>query len=78
MVQDETPEIDQHKSLQLGATVKLDAYRIIDDTIERAIRYGYSRAFKHTDSPTKDHVIDEIHRSVMNDLCDILKFDDDR
>jgi len=67
---------DQTELLNVDATVKIDAYRVIDVAVENAISYGYSRAFKYTDSPTKDHIIDEIHRSVMNNLCDILKFDE--
>jgi len=77
MIQDDTMTSDQTKSLSVGATVKINVYRIIDDAVESAIRYGYSRAFKHTDSPTKDQIMNEIHRSVMNNLCDILKFDDE-
>jgi len=67
---------DQSELLNVDATVKIDAYRVIDAAVENAISYGYSRAFKYTDSPTKDQIMDEIHRSVMNNLCDILKFDE--
>jgi hypothetical protein len=72
MIQEDIPATTVNlKELNVGATVKLNAYRIIDDTIESAIRYGYSRSFKHTDKPTKEHIVQEIHRSVMNDLCNI-------
>jgi len=62
--------------MKLKATVKLDAYKIIDDVVEKAIRHGYHKAHKHVDNPSEESMISEIHRAVMNDLSEILKFDD--
>ena len=59
------------------ARVRLDAYRIIDDVVEQAVRLGYNRVYKHTDNPQEDLFIQEIHRAVMNELCEVLKFDDE-
>lgn len=59
------------------AEVRLDAYRIIDEKVENAVRYGYARAYKHVETPSEDQMIEAIHRAVMNDLCDILKFDEE-
>ena len=65
------------ESIKLTAQVRLNAYKIIDDVVERAVRYGYRRAHKHVESPTEDHIINEINKSVMNELCEILKFDEE-
>jgi hypothetical protein len=63
--------------MQLHAQVRINAYRIIDDAIDRAVRCGYIRAHKYVDNPTEDTMVAEIHRAVMNELCEILKFDDE-
>jgi hypothetical protein len=66
-----------HEKVMVEARVRLDAYRIIDDVVEQAVRLGYNRAYKHTDNPQEDLFIQEIHRAVMNELCEVLKFDDE-
>ena len=63
--------------MQLQTFVKINAYKVIDDVVDRAVRYGYTRAHKHVDNPTEDKIIEEIHRAVMNELCEILQFDDE-
>jgi len=67
----------ERRRIKGAAEVRLDAYKIIDQTVENAVRYGYNRAHKHTDTPSQAIMIEEIHRAVMNDLSDILKFDDE-
>ena len=64
------------RSVKVEALVRLDSYKIINDVIDGAIRYGYKRAHKHIEFPSEEFIIEEIHRSVMNDLCDILKFEE--
>lgn len=64
-------------TVMVSARVKLDAYKIISESIESSVEFGWNRAHKHVDSPTPDHIKQEIIRSVMNDLCEILKFDED-
>ncbi len=63
--------------LPIGAMVKLNAYKIIDDAIERAILCGIQRAHKHVEHPSEDDLAQEIHRYIMNELSEILKFDDE-
>ena len=57
--------------------IRIDAYKIINEVIECAVRYGYNRAHKHVDNPSEERMIQEIHQAVMNDLCDVLKFDEE-
>lgn len=64
--------------MQVNSRVKINAYKVIDDAIDRAIRYGYNRAHKHVDRPSEDQMIDEIHRAIMNELCELLTFDSER
>jgi len=65
------------ENIKISAHVRLNAYKIIDDVVERAVRYGYNRAHKHADDPSEEHMIEEVRRSVMNELCEILKFDEE-
>ena len=65
-------------NLRLDPTVRLNTYKIVSDAIENGIKYGYRRAHKHTENPSEDTIIEQIHLAVMNDLCDIINFDDDK
>ena len=65
-------------NLRLDSTVRLNTYKIVSDAIENGIKYGYRRAHKHTENPSEDTIIEQIHLAVMNDLCDIINFDDDK
>ena len=66
------------EEVKVMAEVRLDAYKIIDDVVERAVRLGYHRAHKHVDEPGEQHMINEIHTAVMNELCEVLKFDEEK
>lgn len=63
--------------IEIGDSIRLDAYNIISNAIENGIELGWNRAHKHVEAPSKDHLLDEIHRNIMNNLCDIIKFDDE-
>jgi hypothetical protein len=63
--------------MKLQASVKINAYRVIDDAVDRAVGYGYRRARKYSENPSEDHFIQEIHRAVMNELCEIFDFNDE-
>lgn len=57
--------------------MKLKTYLIISRAIEEGVQYGVNRSFKHTDKPEVSHIIDTVHNSVMNSLCEIIEFDDE-
>lgn len=56
--------------------MRLKAYRIVSDAVERAVSYGYNRAHKHTEAPGKDGIVDAIYNEVMNELSDIIDWDE--
>jgi len=60
----------------IKASIRLDAYKIINDSIDRSINYGWNRAHKHTDSPSVELIKEEISKAIMNDLCELINFDD--
>lgn len=55
--------------------IKFRAYPIIADAIERGIDFGVRRAFKHTDTPTPDAIIEHVETEVLNALSEIIDFD---
>jgi hypothetical protein len=58
-------------------TVRLKAYGLISDAVERGAAYGWLRAFKHTDKPTASAAAEAISNSVMSELCEVLEFEPD-
>jgi hypothetical protein len=56
--------------------MKVKTYAILERAIEEGIAYGYTRAFKHTDSPSEDSIKNEILNSVMNSINEVIEFDE--
>ncbi len=50
------------------------AYNIITAALEEGIRYGVNRAYKYTESPDRETIVDQVHTAVMNSLCEVLDF----
>jgi hypothetical protein len=51
-----------------------DAYKIIHMAVEDGVAIGVRRAFKYTDTPTEDQMIETIRQEVMNQICEWFKF----
>lgn len=45
-------------------------YDLLDRCVGDGIEIGYTRAHKHNDAPSKELIIQEIHREVMNEICE--------
>jgi len=48
---------------------------ILEQAIEEGVRRGYSRAFKHVETPTEGAIIESIEEQVMSSLYDYFDFD---
>lgn len=70
-------ETEEKSTMPIKTSVKLNAYKIIDSAVEKAVECGIRRAHKHVERPSEEHLAQEIHRYVMNELCEILNFDED-
>ena len=57
--------------------MKLKAWPIVSDAVERGIEAGHRRAYKHTDEPQYSHISEEIFNEVMAELAEIIDFDED-
>lgn len=56
--------------------MKANDYRILARCVEDGIEAGHRRAFKHTDSPSQEHVNDAIRDAVMAEICEWFIFED--
>jgi len=54
---------------------KIDTYKILSELVENGVRFGYNKAHKHNDNPDFDYILENIHREIMNNICETFKFD---
>lgn len=59
-------------------TVRFNAYRLISEAVEWGVDAGYARAHKHVENPDEDAICEAIHQYVMNNLSELMEFDDER
>lgn len=57
--------------------MKFKAYELIHRAVEEGVSYGMQRSHKHTDTPSEEHIENEILISVMSNLSEIIDFDDE-
>lgn len=58
-----------------ASVVRVNAYAVIARAVEEGVVYGISRAHKHTDHPSREELREAIEQAVLNDLCEVLRFD---
>lgn len=56
--------------------MKIKMYNLVSECIERGVEMGYNHSFKHIDNPDKISMVHNIHREIMNQLCEYIDFDD--
>lgn len=56
--------------------MKAKEYLLLARCVEDGIQYGINRAHKHTESPTREHLVREIENAVMNEICTWFNFED--
>lgn len=61
---------------RVRARVTLRPYDLVSEAVESGIAWGWQRAHKHTDTPTEEQVKDQIHRHVMNEICEVVDFEE--
>jgi hypothetical protein len=57
--------------------IKLRAYDIVAEAVERGIRLGIVSAQKFNSQPNRAQFEDAIYRSVMNTLAEVFEFNDE-
>lgn len=66
-----------NKKIDIATPVRVRAYAVITDAVERACAYGVERAHKHTDTPSRTAIAEECERAVMSALVEVLDFGDE-
>jgi hypothetical protein len=56
--------------------MKPDTYKVLQMAVDDGVAIGVRRAFKYTDAPSEDAMIEEIRREVMNQVCEWFKFEE--
>ena len=54
--------------------MKANTYAIIARAIEEGLEYGWSRAHKHTETPTPEAVREAQHDAIMNSVSEMFYF----
>jgi len=60
--------------IKTEGVVRIDAYAVISRAVEEGIEYGWNRAHKHTDKPSKDLILTEMENAIMNSLSEVLQY----
>jgi len=56
--------------------MKPKEYPLLMECIEDGVAYGYGRAYKYSDEPTKEQMISAIVDAVAFHICEAWDFDD--
>jgi hypothetical protein len=57
--------------------MKVKEYPLLQQCVETGISLGYTRAYKHTDTPSEDMIKEKIFDAVMGEISDWFTFDID-
>ena len=49
-------------------------YRLFTECLEIGLRRGYRRAFKHTDIPSEEQLLESLHTNVMGEVSEWFAF----
>jgi hypothetical protein len=45
-------------------------YPVLQMAVEDGVLHGLNRAYKHTDTPTRDQVVNAVTEAVLNSICE--------
>lgn len=55
--------------------MKVDEYKVMTECVEEGARCGVNRAFKHTDEPSIEQIIQEVETAVMDSIFEKFLFE---
>ena len=56
--------------------MRVKEYTVLVDCVEHGVRYGMSRAHKHTDAPSDDQITSAVIDAVLLEISEYFDFDD--
>jgi hypothetical protein len=57
--------------------MRLKAYTIIADAVEKGAMFGWRRAFKYSDDPEDSEAVNTITNEIMGALSDVIDWGDE-
>ena len=57
--------------------MKVKSYRVLQRALEEGFEWGWQRAHKHTDTPAKQMIQENVLREIGNAIDEVFHFDDD-
>lgn len=57
-------------------TIALNSYTIIDRAVEEGFTYGWGRAHKHTVTPSKEVLQDNITKAIMDSISEVVDWEE--
>jgi hypothetical protein len=55
--------------------VKVDEYKVMTECVKEGARRGVNRAFKHTEEPSIEQIIQEVETAVMDSIFEKFLFE---
>lgn len=62
---------------RVTGSVRVKAWPVLMDALERGLRNGYRRAFKHTDKPNEEAIISAQFDALQLEISEVFAFDDE-
>lgn len=60
--------------VKVAATVRFNAYTIVERAVDEGVVYGLNQAHKHNDRPSREVMLGQIINAVMAELSDVINF----
>lgn len=57
-----------------GGRVRVKAWSVMEECVERGVEHGYNRARKHTDKPLGSEVRRAIYDAVLTEISEWFEF----
>lgn len=57
--------------------MKPKTYQVLSMAVEEGVRYGISRAHKHSDNPTEEYLTIAVTDQVLNSICEWFDLEDE-
>jgi hypothetical protein len=57
--------------------MKVKEYNVLVDCIERGVEYGMNRAYKHSETPTRAYINEQIADAVLLEISEYFDFDNE-
>ncbi|MFA5135240.1 MAG: hypothetical protein WC505_05680 [Patescibacteria group bacterium] len=63
------------KPVPCAGALRVNVYALLTSCVEIGIETGWQHAHKHTDTPDKAVLCDQIYQDIVNEICEYFTFD---